>query len=152
MQEIVLGRGARVRILVTAEDTGGHASVVEGVADPRIAGPPLHRHPGFTEAYVVQAGILELRRGDELLRLGPGDTAVVPPGTPHAFRVCGGEPARWLNVFSPGGFERYFAEAARLLDGDAPPDPALLAAAAARHGLEPVAVRPQDAEPVPAGR
>ena len=81
-------------------------------------------------------GRLELERGDQLLDLGPGDTAAVPPGVAHAFRSCGTDPARWVNVYAPGGFEGYFAEAALALPADAPPDPAVLAAIASRYGLQ----------------
>jgi hypothetical protein len=54
----------------------------------------------------------------------------------HAFRSCGTEPARWVNVYAPGGFEGYFADAAAALPADSPPDPAALAAIASRYGLE----------------
>jgi mannose-6-phosphate isomerase-like protein (cupin superfamily) len=137
MDTIELGAGAQVTVVVPAEQTSGQCSAIIGVADPGLAGPPPHRHPGFTELYVMLEGRLELRRGSELLELGPGDVAVVPPGVVHAFRSCGTEPARWANIYAPGGFERYFAEAAAALPADAPPDPAVLAAIASRYGLEP---------------
>lgn len=136
MTTINLGKGAHVTVLVRAEQTGGQCGAVIGGADPGFAGPPLHRHPDFTELYVVLEGRLELRRGDELLELGPEDVAVVPTGAAHAFRVCGDVPARWINVWAPGGFEGYFEEAATALPADAPPDPAVLASIASRYGLQ----------------
>jgi mannose-6-phosphate isomerase-like protein (cupin superfamily) len=136
MTTITLGVGAHVTVLVRAGQTGGQCGAVIGGADPGFAGPPAHRHPGFTELYVVLEGRLELRRDDELLELGPEDVAVVPAGTVHAFRVCEDAPARWINVWAPGGFEGYFEEVAAVLPADAPPDPAVLAAIACRYGLQ----------------
>jgi mannose-6-phosphate isomerase-like protein (cupin superfamily) len=136
METIELGRGARATIIVRAEDTDGQCSVVVGELDTGLSGPPLHRHPGFTETYVGVAGRLKLRCGSDQIALGPGDVAVVPAGTPHTFRSSGNEPARWVNVFAPGGIEGYFREAAELLPADAPPDPVAMAEVAARYGLE----------------
>jgi len=136
MNTIELGAGAQVTVIVPADQTAGQCSAIIGVANPGLTGPPLHRHPGFTELYIMLEGRLELRRANELLELGPGDVAVVPPGVVHAFRSCGTEPARWVNVYAPGGFEGYFAEAAAALPADSPPDPAVLAAIASRYGLE----------------
>jgi len=137
MTTIQLGNSAHVTVLVRAEQTGGQCSAVIGGAEPGFAGPPPHRHPDFTEVYILLAGRLELRRGDELLELASEDVAVVPAGVVHSFRVLSEEPARWVNLWAPGGFEGYFEEAAAALPADAPPDPAALASIAARYGLEP---------------
>jgi hypothetical protein len=45
--------------------------------------------------------------------------AAVPPGTVHTSPP--GAPLRYLNVFAPGGFERFVREAVRL-GGPPPPD------------------------------
>jgi len=65
-----------------------------------------------------------------------GDLVVVSPGVVHAFRSCGPQTAQWINIYAPGGFESYFAEAAAALPRDTPPDPEALAAIAARYGLK----------------
>lgn len=136
MHTIQLGAGAQVTVLVRAEQTAGHCSAVLGAADPGFAGPPPHNHPDFSELYVVLDGRLELLRGNELLDLGPEDVAAVPAGVVHSFRVCGDAPARWVNVWAPGGFEGYFEEAAAALPADAPADRQLLASIASRYGLQ----------------
>jgi mannose-6-phosphate isomerase-like protein (cupin superfamily) len=138
MTTIKLGAGAWVTVVARAEQTAGQCGAVLGGAEPGIAGPPLHRHNTFTELYVLLEGRLELTRGNELLDLGPGDVAVVPAGVPHAFKVCGDTQARWVNIWTPGGFEGYFEEAAAALPTDAPPDPKVLAEIASRYGLQPV--------------
>jgi mannose-6-phosphate isomerase-like protein (cupin superfamily) len=135
MTTIQLGAGAQVTVIVPADQTGGQCSAVRGSAEPGFAGPPLHRHDDFAELYVVLEGRLELTRGDELLDLGPGDVAAVPAGVAHAFKVCGDRDAKWVNTWSPGGFEGYFEEAADALPADGTPDPAVLASIASRYGL-----------------
>jgi mannose-6-phosphate isomerase-like protein (cupin superfamily) len=137
MNTFQLGAGASVTILVRAAETAEQCSAILGVAEPGVAGPPPHRHQ-FTELYLVHEGRLEVRRNDELLELGSGDLAVIPPGAAHSFRVTGETTAKWVNVWAPGGFEAYFEEAALSLPADGPPDPAALAAIAQRYGLEPV--------------
>lgn len=51
--------------------------------------------------------------GDDVVRAGPGDAIVVPPGTPHAFAAASGQRADLLIVVTPG-LERF--EYFRLLD------------------------------------
>lgn len=51
-------------------------------------GPDLHWHP-YSETWVVLEGTVQIRRGDELLIAGPGDTATVPPHVVHGFTNAG---------------------------------------------------------------
>jgi hypothetical protein len=46
------------------------------------------------------------------------------------------QPARLLEIISPAGFERYFADLADILSGPGSPDPGQLAALAGRYGLD----------------
>jgi mannose-6-phosphate isomerase-like protein (cupin superfamily) len=54
------------------------------------------------------------RIGEEELRLNPGAVAFMPRGIPHAQWNDGPEPARVLEIYTPGGFERVFEEAGRM--------------------------------------
>jgi hypothetical protein len=66
-----------------------------------------------------------------------GDLVVKPRGIPHAFWNRTDAPARLLEIISPGGFERYFAELAPLLPPRVPvPDFEALGALQARYGLQ----------------
>lgn len=47
-------------------------------------GPRLHKHP-YDETWVVVEGTLTFQAGEELLKAGPGDIVMVPPGAPHKF-------------------------------------------------------------------
>jgi quercetin dioxygenase-like cupin family protein len=111
----------RSTVLVRGEETGDALSVVENLVAPRSAGPPLHRHD-FDEAFYLLDGELVLRVGDELRVLTAGQLALAPRGTAHALANRRDDPARYLLVCAPAGFERDLARATALADGTpAPP-------------------------------
>jgi len=55
---------------------------------------------------------------------------------PHAFWNAGDDPARLLEVITPGGFEDYFTALAEVLAVDGPPDVVRLADVAQEFGLD----------------
>jgi hypothetical protein len=73
--------------------------------------------------------------GDQLLEAGPGTLIFKPRNQWHTFWNAGDTPARMLEIISPAGFERYFAELVELV-GSTRAAPEDLAALAARYGLE----------------
>jgi quercetin dioxygenase-like cupin family protein len=79
--------------------------------------PPPHRHPQTLEAFYVLDGRFGLTIDGEDSQVPPDGAAAVPPGTIHTSPPS--EPVRFLNVFAPGGIERYVREAAR--HGSPPP-------------------------------
>jgi mannose-6-phosphate isomerase-like protein (cupin superfamily) len=127
--------GLGVRFLVDADRSGGGFSLVEHPMAPRALGSPLHRHAGEDEYSYVLEGRVGVMLGDDVLIAGPGELVFKPRGEWHAFWNAGDEPARLLEVISPGGFEGYFAEVAEL-SRDGAPDPARMVEVAARHGLD----------------
>jgi hypothetical protein len=68
----------------------------------------------------------------------PGDLVFKPRGLPHAFWNAGDAPPRALEIISPSGFERYFAEMASLLPPNhpGPPDVQALLVVQEKYGLE----------------
>jgi mannose-6-phosphate isomerase-like protein (cupin superfamily) len=64
-------------------DHGATISLILDHSDPG-RGPRLHRHP-YDETWVVQEGNLTFQVGDERVKVGPGDIAIVPPGVAHKF-------------------------------------------------------------------
>jgi mannose-6-phosphate isomerase-like protein (cupin superfamily) len=56
---------------------------LELVLEPNAAGPPEHIHTGFAEKFIVAEGTLSLMVNGEKKTLRPGETLMVPPGTPH---------------------------------------------------------------------
>jgi mannose-6-phosphate isomerase-like protein (cupin superfamily) len=130
----------RMTIKATAAMTGGAFGLVEGIG-PAGSSPPLHVHHREDEGIWVLEGRLTIRCGDETFSAGPGSFTLLPRGVPHTFVVEGDTPVRLLSFCTPGGFERFFAEAGRPAEDDGlppnvPPDVALLREVGERFGLE----------------
>ena len=128
--------GVRVRVLATADDTGGAYTLLDYQAPPDLPGPLPHWHQRYTEAFYVLEGRLTLHVDGEERTLGPGELATVRPGQVHQFRNGSDAPTRFLIHFTPGGFEGYFIELAEFVrrEGTWPPrDPSGVLAIAARY-------------------
>ena len=131
-ESVELG-GLGVRYMTAGE---GFALVEHPIA-PRTLAAPMHVHEHEDEYSYVLEGEVGVQIGDEVRYARPGDLVVKPRGIPHAFWNRTDEPARLLEIISPGGFERYFAELAPLLPPQAAqPDFEALSALQARYGLE----------------
>lgn len=85
----------------TAAETDGESVLVETIVHPDGFVAAAHVHPAQTERFEVLDGLVELRIGHETRLAGPGDVAVVPPGTPHRFRNAGDGDARFLCEIRP---------------------------------------------------
>jgi quercetin dioxygenase-like cupin family protein len=79
----------------TAGETGGESVLVEVIVRPDGFVAAAHVHPFQTERFEVLEGRLGLRVDGKELEAGPGDVAVVPPGTPHRFWNAGEEEVRF---------------------------------------------------------
>ena len=115
-------------------DTGGTLSVVEHPFPVGALVPP-HLHTREDEYSIVTEGEIGFRSGDREVVLGSGGYITKPRGEMHTMWNAGPVPARMIEVISPAGFEHFFwgvGEAA----ADGPPDPEVIAALAAEHGLE----------------
>jgi mannose-6-phosphate isomerase-like protein (cupin superfamily) len=124
------------RYLLRSEVTGGRFALIEHEIPPRALAAPTHEHQHEDEYSFVLEGRVGVLIGDEETVAGPGELVVKPRGVPHAFWNAGDEPARLLELISPGGFERYFEEMAPHLAGPGPPDAGQLLAIRGRYGLE----------------
>ena len=107
--------GLGVRFLIGGDQTGGRFALVEHPIAPRALAAPTHVHQHEDEYTLVLEGRIGVRIGDEERVAGPGDLVFKPRGVPHAFWNAGDEWARALELISPAGFERYFAEIAPFL-------------------------------------
>ena len=125
--------------MVDGAESGGGFSLVEHPMSARALGAPLHRHSHEDEYSYVIEGRVGALLGDEVVMSAPGDLIFKPRDQWHTFWNAGDEPARILEIISPAGFERYFAE---LIDlgGSRRASPQELRALGQRFGLE---VNPQ---------
>jgi mannose-6-phosphate isomerase-like protein (cupin superfamily) len=128
-----------VRFLIDGGDSGGGFSLVEHPMSARALGAPLHRHTREDEYSYVLEGRVGALLGDTVVVGSRGDLIFKPRGQWHTFWNAGDEPARILEIISPAGFERYFAELVEL-GGSRNASPQELRALGQRYGLE---VNPQ---------
>jgi len=101
--------GSLFEHLVGAEDTDGRLGLSVVVQPPGIA-TPLHRHSREAEAFFVLEGRIDYRAGEELHELREGSFIYLPQGLPHAFRIRGDTPARFLALTVPGGLMGLYDE------------------------------------------
>lgn len=114
--------GMRNRVLATGDATDGAFGAVE-ITVPPGSGPPLHTNSRETLGYYGLEGTLSFvtESGDRELR--PGSFVSLRRGGTHTFANNGDTPARALMINAPGGFERFFADAAKALPAEAPQGP-----------------------------
>src|SRR5215212_5952397 len=98
-------------LLLTSENF----SVVEHPIAPRTLAGPSHVHEHEDEYSYVLEGEVGFEVGDEVFSAGAGKLVAKPRAIWHAFWNAGDQPARLLEIISPAGFERYFAELAQLI-------------------------------------
>ena len=72
-----------------------------------------HFHKGHSDSFYVLEGELEFHVGDEVVHATPGTYVLAPPNVVHWFRNVSDEPARMLNLHTPGGFVQYRRELRR---------------------------------------
>jgi mannose-6-phosphate isomerase-like protein (cupin superfamily) len=124
-----------VRFMIDGDEAGGGFSLVEHPMSPRALAAPLHRHGREDEYSYVLQGRVGAMLGDEVLVASAGDLIFKPRNQWHTFWNAGDEPARILEIISPAGFERFFAELVDL-GGVTRVEPQTLADLAARYQLE----------------
>jgi quercetin dioxygenase-like cupin family protein len=130
-ESVELG-GLGVRYMTAGEGF----SLVEHPIAPRTLAAPMHTHEHEDEYSYVLEGEVGVQIGDEVRYATVGDLVLKPRGIPHAFWNRTDEPARLLEIISPGGFERYFAELVPLLPPQSPaPELEAIGALQARYGL-----------------
>jgi mannose-6-phosphate isomerase-like protein (cupin superfamily) len=97
---------AEVVIKATSDDF----FLSENILPPEMPGPPPHTHGRMTDMFYVLEGTLTVLVEDEWHELGAGSFAAAPPGVTHAFRNDSGAPVRFLNLSTPGGWERFMRD------------------------------------------
>jgi quercetin dioxygenase-like cupin family protein len=127
-----------IRFMIGGEETQGNFALVEYLIGARALAAPMHTHEHEEEYTHVLEGEIGVQIGEEVLVAQPGELVFKPRGVPHAFWNASDEPARALEIISPAGFERYFAELAPLFPpaNQGPLDEAAVDAVREKYGLE----------------
>ena len=99
------------------EETNGQVSVVEHPFALGALVPP-HIHTREDEYSIVTEGAIGFRSGDREAVLEAGGYITKPRGELHAMWNAGSTPARMIEIISPAGFERFFADVVDLLEAD----------------------------------
>ena len=117
-------------------DTGGSVAIVEHPF-PVGAIVPAHLHTREDEWSIVTAGAIGFRSGNREVVLESGGYITKPRGEMHTMWNAGNEPARMIEVITPGGFEGFFRDLSELLAAGSagPPDPVRIGELGAAYGL-----------------
>ena len=125
--------GTHDRFLIPSDASGGGFALVEHLLAAHRLAAPLHRHSGEDEYTYVLEGRVGALLGEEEVVVRAGELVFKPRRQWHTFWNAGNEPARMLEIISPGGFEQAFRDIAAI-DGE--PEPEAMAEIAARYGVE----------------
>ena len=100
--------GCRDRFLIDSKHWGGHLGVVEHLLAPHSIAAPMHLHTLEDEFSLILEGRVWAQFGDEEVVAEVGDLVFKPRGEWHTFWNAGDEPARLLEMITPGGLEELF--------------------------------------------
>ncbi|MEO8518137.1 MAG: cupin domain-containing protein [Dermatophilaceae bacterium] len=101
--------GSLFEHLLSSADSAGALGMAL-ITQPPGTATPLHRHTNEAEAFFLLDGLMTYRAGEEIFHLSTGDFIWLPAGLPHAFRVTGSTPVRFLGLTAPGGLMALYDE------------------------------------------
>ncbi|MEP6981640.1 MAG: cupin domain-containing protein, partial [Nakamurella sp.] len=129
-----LGGGVEMILLLAGELTDGRLSVVEHPMAPGSLIEP-HTHEREDEYSFIVSGTLGMMLGPTEFEATAGMLVTKPRGIKHAAWNATTEPARFLEIISPAGFERFFHEVSDLFSGPTEPPGDELERLALHYGL-----------------
>ena len=127
-------------VKTSSDETDGTLTAMEMTIPPGM-GPPPHTHQGGESVYVLEGQVL-YHIGGKDYEGGPGSFFHVPAGTEENFEPAGDRPVRLLVLYTPGGIEKFFAEAGEPAQrrelpprSQTPPDLERIVRIAEKHGM-----------------
>jgi quercetin dioxygenase-like cupin family protein len=105
--DLLTFKGLATRIKVRTEMTNEGLTVIETRVEPHFEGFSLHKHEHIKEIFYVLEGTLTIQLDNERITAKPGALILVPPGVMHTYWNESDEPAKYLLMITPGGFEKY---------------------------------------------
>lgn len=126
--------GVRFNFKIETADAGGNLALMEVEIPPHTLVKP-HNHTREDEYSLIMSGTVGVRVGDDVQEATAGSYLVKPRGIPHAMWNAGPEPAKVMEILSPGGMEKYFEELAPILAHEGGAGPAQYYELAQNYGL-----------------
>ncbi len=124
------GKFAHIAFKMASEDTDGLMGSTELILEPGTIGAVPHLHHGFDEVCRVLEGTVDIMVDGQVTAVPAGGWHLRPRGLIHAFWNSGAVPARCVELYLPGGHERFMNELADLFENGPPKREAVLALAA----------------------
>jgi mannose-6-phosphate isomerase-like protein (cupin superfamily) len=119
--------GQPMVVKIGGEESRGAYSLLEYSHAAGAKGPPAHVHHHHEEAFMVLEGELTLVVDGSPVRVGPGQSAVVPRGCVHQPTNASDAPVRFVFINSPAMDDFFVALSQLVADhGGRPPTDALL--------------------------
>jgi mannose-6-phosphate isomerase-like protein (cupin superfamily) len=116
----IIGMGTTIQFTTCYQETGGALAVLDYELAPGFAGLSRHVHQHEDEAAYVLEGRLLVWVGESQRLIGPGECMFLPRGVAHAQSNPGPDPARYLMLLIPGGFEQFFHDLDAVIEAGAP--------------------------------
>ena len=129
-----IGDGDIVFKLSSAQ-TAGNIGVSESVLPAGFLGAPPHSHKNFDEICRVTQGVLNIMVGTQVFEVKAGDWHLRPRGIVHTFWNSGTEPAKFIELYVPGGHEAYMEALADMFIGGKRPEPGALESLAKKFDI-----------------
>jgi quercetin dioxygenase-like cupin family protein len=126
--------GEELHLHLTSEQTDGRFALFTELTPPG-GGPPPHCHDNEDECFFVLEGTVSFLADGRWVDAKPGDTVLAPRRQVHTFRNNTDRTTRMLIQATPGGFERFFAEAAAEFARPGGPDMGRAVEIAKAHGI-----------------
>ncbi len=101
--------GSLFERLCSPDETAGVLGMSLVTQPPGIA-TPFHVHTREAECFYVLEGEMVYRAGDDYFELPAGSFIFLPQGIPHAFRITGEDPVRFVGLTVPGGLMSLYDE------------------------------------------
>ena len=115
--------------------TSGNLGSSESILNPGILGAPPHYHKNFDEICIVLEGTVSILVGEEVFEVPAGGWHLRPRGIMHTFWNSGTIPAKFIDLYSPGGHEAYMKDLAKLFADSNRPKPGDLVKLANQHDI-----------------
>ena len=113
---VLLGVGNTIAVAAGTEETGGAFALLDYELAPGFAALPPHTHQREDAAIYVLEGRLLVRVSQTERLVEQGEFIFLPKEVAHALSNPGSQPARFLTVLIPAGFECCFRDLEAVLD------------------------------------